>query len=321
MAGQIEAAAHVALGVSDVRVIVDPVPEANRKSVIAAPLLRQWVADPGATVLLRLRTVEPPHLAVLLGPLAAGRRLLSDDVQLLEAIVRLATRRLDAIRVAAERQARNFREQQMQQLATEAELRALRAQLNPHFLFNALTTIGFLIQHAPSRALETLLRLTNLLRAVLRRSAADFSTLAEEIDLVSSYLDIERARFEERLDVSIQIAPSVRDALIPTLLLQPLVENAVKHGVSPLAAGGAVSVWACDRDSRLHLVIEDTGTGFDPETARTAPGVGLRSVADRLRAHYGDASAMHIRSAVGNGTSVEIDMPISRRSQTQRRAG
>src|SRR5207249_2931464 len=106
----------------------------------------------------------------------------------------LAARRIDSLRVAHERVTRNFREQQMQRLATEAELKALRAQLNPHFLFNALTTIGYLIQNAPPKALETLLRLTTLLRGILRRSAADFCTLDEEIDLVTSYLDIERAR-------------------------------------------------------------------------------------------------------------------------------
>src|SRR5216117_2914281 len=118
----------------------------------------------------------------------------------------IAARRIDAIRVTQERHEREIREREMGRLATEAELRALRAQINPHFLFNALTTIGYLIQKAPPRALETLLRLTALLRGVLR-SEGEVTTLGRELELVESYLDIERARFEHRLRVTIDVPP------------------------------------------------------------------------------------------------------------------
>ncbi len=318
---RVAAATRSAFGVSESRDLGDPVEEGDRRVVVTAPDLRAWVPDGRWALLLRLRTVDPPHVALLFGPPAAGRRLLSDDVHLLEAVASVATRRIDALRVARERVARNMREQDMQRLATEAELRALRAQLNPHFLFNALTTIGYLIQNSPPRALETLLRLTRLLRGVLRRSAAEFSTLEDEIELVTSYLDIERARFEERLQVTIDAAGASPDTLIPTLLLQPLVENAVKHGVAPQRAGGRVRVAATERDGRLHIVVEDSGVGFEPATTRGGTGVGLRSVAERLRSHYAHAAALRVRSAHGEGTVIEIDIPAERRVGSRRRAG
>jgi LytS/YehU family sensor histidine kinase len=228
---------------------------------------------------------------------------------------------VDALRVARERVARDLREQQMQRLASEAELRALRAQLNPHFLFNALTTIGYLIQHAPSRAVDTLMRLTQLLRGVLRRSAAEFSTLGDEIELVRSYLEIERARFEERLQVSIDVDPVACDVLIPTLLLQPLVENAVKHGIAPRGEGGDVRITGALREGRLFLVVADSGIGFDVESGRQGTGVGLRTAADRLRVHYVDEAALVIRSVHGLGTTIEIELPATPSFGARRRAG
>src|SRR5207244_489792 len=160
--------------------------------------------------------------------LRGGRRLLSDDRAALDAIASLIGRRIDAIRLTQERYERERREQETSKLATEAELRALRAQINPHFLFNALTTIGYLIQTAPARALETLMRLTALLRSVLR-SEGEFTTLGRELDLIEAYLDIEHARFEQRLRVRIDVPQALRTIRVPPLLLQPIVENAVKH--------------------------------------------------------------------------------------------
>src|SRR4029077_18976960 len=160
----------------------------------------------------------------------------------------LIGRRIDAIRLTHERYARERREQEISKLATEAELRALRAQINPHFLFNALTTIGYLIQTAPPRALDTLMRLTALLRAVLR-SEGEFTTLGREIDLVEAYLDIERARFDERLHVSIDVSTRLRRVRVPPLVVQPLVENAVKHGITTQRLGGDVAIVATLHDA------------------------------------------------------------------------
>ena len=129
---------------------------------------------------------------------------------MLDAVMQQLARRLDSLRVSHERYERNLREQQISKLAAEAELKALRAQLNPHFLFNALTTIGYLIQVTPDRALQTLMRLTELLRGVLKRSRGEFTSLGEELDLVDSLSAIEKARFEERLRVSIDVPLELR---------------------------------------------------------------------------------------------------------------
>ena len=234
-------------------------------------------------------TADQPRFALAIGQLSGGRRLLSDDLAALEAIAVVVARRIDAIRITSERYDRGLREQEISKLATEAELRALRAQLNPHFLFNALTTIGYLIQTAPPRALETLMRLTALLRGVLR-SEGEFTTLGRELDIVESYLDIEKARFEHRLRVTIDVPSRLRDIPLPPLLLQPLVENAVKHGIAHKQSGGDVAVRARtehinDQQPRqLAITVEDTGAGATSQSLQRGrrAGLGLRNVERRL---------------------------------------
>jgi two-component system LytT family sensor kinase len=259
---------------------------------------------------------EPPRYAIEVFDLTGGRRLLSDDRAALESIAALLGRRIDAIRIARERYDRQLREQEIGKLATEAELRALRAQINPHFLFNALTTIGYLIQTAPPRALETLMRLTSLLRAVLR-SEGEFTTLGREVEVIEAYLDIELARFEHRLAVTIEVPFALRGIRVPPLVLQPLVENAVKHGIAPQRHGGAVTVCASletgqAETGRLVLTVHDTGAGASAaalERGRTS-GVGLQNVERRLLGQYGETASLSIRSVPGEGTTVEIRLPI-----------
>jgi two-component system LytT family sensor kinase len=257
---------------------------------------------------------EPPHYSLVVSGLAGGRRLLSDDRAALDAIAGLAGRRIDAIRLTHERYARELREQEIGKLASQAELRALRAQINPHFLFNALTTIGYLIQTAPPRALDTLMRLTALLRSVLR-SEGEFSTLGRELDLVEAYLDIEHARFEHRLRVRIDVPVALRSLRVPPLVLQPVIENAVKHGIAPVLRGGEVTVTARLESKgdcqTLLLVVHDTGAGVgqvELQAGREA-GVGLSNVERRLACQYGDAASVSIDSVRGSGTTVIIRMP------------
>jgi two-component system, LytTR family, sensor kinase len=275
------------------------------------------VTASGQRALVIVPTADPPRFAIDVGGLEGGRRLLSDDVATLEAIAIAVARRIDAIRITRERYEREMREQEVAKLATEAELRALRAQINPHFLFNALTTIGYLIQTAPPRALETLMRLTALLRGVLR-SEGEFTSLGRELDLIEAYLDIERARFEQRLRVAIDVPLRLRNVRVPPLVVQPLVENAVKHGIAPKGAGGEVTIVATvdDRGTgrQLVIVVRDTGVGASAEELKRgrARGVGLRNVERRLETQYGHSAALTIESVAGRGTTVEMRIPIVR---------
>ncbi len=276
------------------------------------------IVTAGPEALALVPTSEEPRYAITISDVTGGRRFLSDDLATLDAIVVLAARRIDAIRITNERYEREIREQEIGKLATEAELRALRAQVNPHFLFNALTTIGHLIQTAPPRALETLMRLTALLRAVLR-SEGEFTTLGRELEVVEAYLDIERARFEQRLRVRIEVPPGLSSLRVPPLVLQPIVENAVKHGISTQRLGGEVTVTArVDRDAsqppHLVLIVQNTGAGATAEALRRgrAAGVGLNNVERRLACQYGTAASLSIRSDPETGTTVEIRLPIER---------
>jgi anti-sigma regulatory factor (Ser/Thr protein kinase) len=274
-------------------------------------------------VRVHIPTNDPPRYIIQIDGLRGGRRLLSDDVALLDSVASIVGRRIDAVRVTQERFDRGLREREIMRLAAEAELRALRAQLNPHFLFNALTTIGYLLQSAPERALGTLYKLTDLLRAVLRRPAGEAITLAEEIELIESYLAIERERFEERLLVQIDVPEELRSISVLPLLIQPLVENAVKHGISPLKRGGTVSVSASmdigDDGERpthaLRVTVTDTGTGLADVTiggGKKGEGVGLRSIEQRIALHYGASATLTVTNAAGRGTRAELRLPVTR---------
>jgi LytS/YehU family sensor histidine kinase len=209
-----------------------------------------------------------------------------------------------------------LREEEMLKLTAEAELKALRAQVNPHFLFNALTTIGYLIESAPPRALSTLMQLTALLRGVLK-SEGEFTTLGREVELVEHYLRIEHERFEERLRVRIDVPAALRAHRVPTLMLQPLVENAIKHGVAPSKTGADVEVIARAIDQatapRLQLIVRNTGTPLHAAGGR-APGdhVGIENIRRRLNGHYEGAAALTLTAGGGGWTVATIVIPIPR---------
>jgi two-component sensor histidine kinase len=274
--------------------------------------------DDRTSAIVHLPVTEEPGIQILLGDLPGGRRLLSDDVALLEWFAVTAARRIDEIRLSQERLEQTMRRLELTRLATQAEMQALRAQLNPHFLFNALTTIGQLLREAPDRALTTLYQLTGLLRAVLRSPSADLVPLSEELEIVTAYLGIEKARFEERLQVEQDIAEDLRSALIPPLLLQPLVENAVKHGIGPQRAGGTVRVIArritADIGETLELEVSDTGIGGDVTTMMSGgtERFGLSSVKRRLERHFGPAGSFDITALAGVGTTIRLRLPLTR---------
>lgn len=263
---------------------------------------------------LHLPTTDSPAYQMVFEGFRGGRRLLSDETAMLEAVALIASRRIDAMRVLHERCDREFREQEFSKLATEAQLAALRAQINPHFLFNALTTIGYLIQTAPDKAFETLLHLTKLLRGVLNASS-EFCTVADELKLIESYLDIERARFEERLDVTVDVPASLRGLVIPSLILQPLVENSIKHGISENKHGGKVKISASliveDEKEFLELCVADTGAGQTQDSHSRSTGVGLKNVQERLSSHYGNRSFVSLEKSLLQGTTARIKLPVA----------
>ena len=216
-------------------------------------------------------------------------------------------RRIDQIRSVDERVKRETQVQEIGKLASEAQLTALRAQINPHFLFNSLTTIGYLINEDQAKANDTLLKLTRLLRSVLSNSG-EFCSLGDELTLIESYLDIEKARFEERLQIEIDVADDLRNVRIPALILQPLVENAVKHGISENRNGGKVRISAKRASDHLILTVMDSGSGSDFSVSPETYGFGLRNIEQRLANYYGSDGGLNLESSVEDGTTVTLTL-------------
>jgi two-component system LytT family sensor kinase len=204
-----------------------------------------------------------------------------------------------------------------------AEVRALRAQISPHFIYNALSAIGSLIRTDPDRARELIAEFAEFTRYSFR-SHGEFTTLAEELRSIDRYLLLERARFGDRLQISIQVAPEVLPVVVPFLCLQPLVENAVRHGLATKPGGGTISIVAADAGAECHITVEDDGVGMDPALLqhRGAGGaatdgpdedgghhVGLGNVDDRLRSVFGDGFGLVVETAIGAGTKVSMRVP------------
>ena len=199
----------------------------------------------------------------------------------------------------------------------EAELRALRAQISPHFIYNALTAIASFTTTDPARARELVLTFADFTRYSFRRHG-EFTTLAEELQAIHSYLEIERARFGDRLGVRLRISPETLTTVIPYLSLQPLVENAVKHGLEPGIDGGLVTIASVDDGTHTEITVEDNGVGMAPDRAQalleasaTSDHVGLRNVDRRLRQLYGDEAGLVIETNEGAGTMVRVRVPKS----------
>ena len=195
-----------------------------------------------------------------------------------------------------------------------ARLNALRAQLHPHFLFNALHTVGLLWRTSRAEeAYDTLERLGAILRRMLDGSNEQEVPLAEELDFARQYLEIERTRLRDRLRVRIDVTPEALGARVPSLLLQPLVENAVRYGIAPRSRGGVVDVRGWRDGDVLRVAVRDDGPGFplsDTDTAvRARDGVGLRNTRERLRQLYGDRQRLIIGNAPGGGCVVHVELP------------
>ncbi|KRE30545.1 sensor histidine kinase [Agromyces sp. Soil535] len=199
----------------------------------------------------------------------------------------------------------------------EAELRALRAQISPHFVYNALSAIASYISTDPERARDLLLDFADFIRYTFRRQG-EFTTLAEELKSVHSYVELERARFEERLSVTLRIAPETLATVIPFLSVQPLVENAIRHGLEPRERGGTIVIGARDDGTHTEITVDDDGVGMQPAELRAlltagerTDHVGLRNVDSRVRGIYGDDHALVVETNPGAGTMVRMRIPKS----------
>src|ERR1017187_5522452 len=249
---------------------------------------------------------------ILLAPRPNGIPFMSDDRRLLQSLAGTLGMVLENVRFRADRRCQEEREQQLRLLASRAELKALRAQINPHFLFNSLSVIAGLMQYQPELADETIERLAQVFRYPLRKSENEWAPLGEEIEFITAYLRIEQARFGDRLHVEFDVDPAAARIPIPAMSIQPLIENAIKHGVSACEGRGTVGLRAALEDGRILVEVFDSGPGFPPNFSLQAPGEshGLRNVAERLRGYYGDSSRLSWES-VGNRTRVVLTFPQS----------
>ncbi len=197
-----------------------------------------------------------------------------------------------------------------------AEVRALRAQISPHFVYNALTTIASFIRTDPVRARELLIEFADFTRYSFR-TAGEYTTLSDELTNIERYIRLEKARFGDRLNIKLQIAPEVLSVVLPFLALQPLVENAVRHGLSGKPNGGTITISAENAGAECVIIVEDDGVGMDPsrltedldDAHLSGAHVGLGNVDDRMRSAFGDDFGLVVDTALGHGMKITLRVP------------
>jgi len=201
--------------------------------------------------------------------------------------------------------------EQNEQLLLRARMDALTSQINPHFLFNTLNAVSSLIRVDPDMARVVVVKLSNILRRLLRKQE-NFVPLRDELEFVDDYLDIEVARFgRDKLQIFKEIDEHTLEAFVPSMLLQPIVENSIRHGLAPRLEGGQIHIRTFQRDGRLVIEVEDNGIGI-PEhrmPAVYADGIGISNVQERLKVLYGQDFHLDIKSQPGVGTLIRINVP------------
>ncbi len=247
--------------------------------------------DADATLTLQFLKGDQIHLSL------RGRRFLSEDLEALKRFGAILAREIDRART-----------REMERLVVQAELKALQAQIHPHFLFNALNALYGSIPRAAADARRLALSLSEVFRYFLTTSKSTVR-LEEELNIIEAYLEIEKARLGDRLSTFINIPASVRNFSIPVLSLQPLVENAIKHGIAAQPGPGVLTLNASLENSTLTLFVHDTGPGPGEHTNLASNRVGLDNVRRRLILHYGDQARLTLK-AVPDGTLAELRIPV-----------
>jgi hypothetical protein len=258
---------------------------------------------------------------ILVGSRQDRMPFLSQDVALLSSLGHVLVYLLENVRLQERKQEQEQREKELSLHASRSELKALRAQINPHFLFNALNAIAGLIHQDPALADRTVEELAEVFRYTLRRSEKEWARLEDELDFVRAYLEVEKARFGERFTFTVEGGDDARNLLIPTMMVQTLVENAIKHGIAAVRGPGRVDVSGCVEAGVLRVAVSDNGPGFGRVGVSVrvrgdgadAGGYGLHNIEQRLEGYFGDAAALRSqRDEVHGQTIVWIEMPPSR---------
>ena len=258
-------------------------------------LLHIWLFQNVALVMRALSSSnlpQPPLWARLVG-------LGATNIMVYWAIVAVS----QAINYFRKYQEREFR-------LSQAELQALRTQLHPHFLFNTLNAIAELVHSDPVLADRSILRLSELLRFSLATEKAHEVTLKEEIEFLEKYVEIHKTLMRDRLNVRISVDPETLDAAVPNMILQPLVENAIKHGISPRPEGGNIEVHARRLDGKLFVEITDDGVGMPELEAEVQGGLGLINTRERLKHLYNNSHTFNVSSFPGRGVTIRISVPF-----------
>jgi len=255
---------------------------------------------------------------ILMGPRASDAPYFSEDVGLLASLGDVFGSVLVNLRLQEKRKEQEQRAHELSLHASRSELKALRAQINPHFLFNALNAIAGLIHRNPRAADRTIEQLADVFRYALRGAESEWAALGDEVDFIEAYLEVERARFGDRLHVDVHVNGDARRARVPTMAVQTLVENAVKHGLSELRGQAFVRVDASCQGDTLTVSVADNGPGFSDRARNevdAAPGArggyGLSNVRQRLHGYFGDGAALVIERDDARGeTVVSLRLPL-----------
>jgi LytS/YehU family sensor histidine kinase len=258
-----------------------------------------------------------------MGPRLNDMPYFGEDVHLLGSLAGVFAHVLENMRLQQRRVEQEQHARELSLHASRSELKALRAQINPHFLFNALNSIAGLIHRDPAVADRAIEQLAEVFRYALRGAESEWAILDDELEFVRAYLEVERARFGDRLRTDVRIDPLVRGARVPTMVVQTLVENAVKHGASTIRGSAEVTVDARADAGRLVVAVSDNGPGFDdidpPPSPRVDGGYGLLNVRQRLQGYFGAAAALTVSRTEGM-TVVSVSLPLIRQEPKPRAA-
>lgn len=315
----VEAVKHVLSAMqpaTDERMLVDAT-EARLREMFDAPvhILLEGAAAPRGAIVETAAASGSADTAVRVAVVRQpeSRPLLSEDIALLRSLASVFGYMLENVRLQQRRKEQDQLAQELRLQTSRSELKALRAQINPHFLFNALNAIASLIHTDPTRADAAVEQLAEVFRYTLRRSEQEWAPLDQELAFARAYLDVEQARFGRRLSFAIDASRPAAQAQVPSMLLHTLVENAVKHGISQVRGAGRIEIHARAEHDTLILEVHDTGSGLDETCGEHAGGesFGLRSIHDRLRGHFGERASLFLtRDALRGVTIARVEMPL-----------